>query len=728
MTSLLGARRGLLRPPRPTSVSILAGQVPFAAFWDGNSVAACLHAPPIATAGLGPTVRPGRPNGGRGARYFSSPALPPANGLDNLRRVFERARGKRIPLAQAEDAVWDAYAALGSTKGLTGEDVRDVAHFITAHAIAEQAKLRAGPEGRTEAQRRTAKLVDKANVRTRRLLLDAAQKGGIAIDEKAVTWFIQVNDRLLVSYAACKELMDFLRLECGLTLTARHLNTLVRNVAHRGNYTAFLKLLHEILTANFIPVMDGYIVNLFLKAVAEASPAASEDLEGYARRQTIVADLAVPMWALDKGDPAVRSRSVQRDALDPLEVEPDPGAALRDAILSGPDVRIMDLCAPGMPQGSVTPVRKVLQLLAFAAARHREGQRDIVDAYTCTVAAGAANAWNHRRLARAVLEVLSGEPFRVSPNATLFSILLAEASDGRDSQAGERLLAQMRRLHVEPDKKLFTAMIHFYARTGRLALARDTLKEMLAAGHKPDGVTGMALLEGILTAETTVGDVKRAMELLSEGGIPVTIIHWSKALHYFAARRDLQSMERIWNDMPVAPNEIAVATCANAYEKFGSADQLLAFLGGTPRQLLSTSETWSAAIRAFARRGTVSRDEEFAHLAFVLCCAVLDRVPIDAAALPPGKRDLPLAGIPPPLPLPGLLLVIFDGMRTRLGGDRLRILEDKGRAYLAGEGYSGTEGMGAEEMYRMLGRSGGVRLRSRNVNRAGGVVRGGSEK
>ncbi|KAI9021071.1 hypothetical protein DFJ74DRAFT_671693 [Hyaloraphidium curvatum] len=710
MTSLPRVHRALFRPRGRALLSSIAGRVAFAAPRRGERVAAGLSVPVAAVRSAPP--RPGRPNGGRGARYFSSPVPAPANGLDNLRRVLERARGKRIPRAKVADAVWDAYTALGSPKGLTGQDVKTVAHFITAHAIAEQAKLRAGPKGRTEAQRRTARLVDEANVRTRRLLVDAARKGGIAIDEKAVTWFIQVNDRLLVSYAACKELMDFLRLECGVTLDIRHVNTLVRNVAHGGNYTAFLKLLHEGLTANAISVVDVYTVNLFLKAVAEASPAKSEDLEGYPRRQTSVADLAVPLWALNKDDSAIRSGSAQQDALDPLEVDPDPEAALRVAILSGPDVGITDLCALGMPQGSVTPVRKVLQLLSFAAARHREGQRDIVDSYACAAAAEAAKAWKHRRLARAVVEVLLGDPFGVSPDAALFSILLAEASDGRDSQAGDELLARMRRLRVEPTLKLFNTAIHFYARTGRLALARDTLKEMLAAGHKPDGWTGSALLEGILTAETTVGDVKRAMELLSEAEIAVTIIHWSKALHHFAARGDLQSMERIWNDMPVAPNEIAVATCANAYDKFGSADQLLAFLGGAPRQLLSTSGTWSAAIQAFGRRRTGHKDGRFADLTFALCCAVLDRVPIDAAALPPGKRDLPLAGMSPPRPLAGLLLVIFECMRTKFRGDRLRILEEKSRAYLAGEGYSGTEDMGAKEMLGMLERSKGTRRHS----------------
>ncbi|KAI9021053.1 hypothetical protein DFJ74DRAFT_756789 [Hyaloraphidium curvatum] len=177
------------------------------------------------------------------APRFSSSAPERNAGLERLRKVLESAGRRRIPLPKAADAVWDAYAALGSAEDLTTGDGASIAHFLTAHAIAEQGKLRRGPKDGTEAQRRTAKLVDEAKVRTRRLLVDAAQNGGIAIDEKAVTWFIQVNDRLLVSYVACKELMDFLRLECGLTLTARHLNILVRNVAHGGNYTAFLKLL-----------------------------------------------------------------------------------------------------------------------------------------------------------------------------------------------------------------------------------------------------------------------------------------------------------------------------------------------------------------------------------------------------------------------------------------------------------------------------------------------------
>ncbi|KAI9021069.1 hypothetical protein DFJ74DRAFT_768728 [Hyaloraphidium curvatum] len=710
MASLPGAHRALIRPGGRALLSSIAGRAAFAAVRRVERVAAGLNVPVAAVRSAPP--RPGRPNSGRGARYFSSPVPAPANGLDNLRRVLERARGKRIPLAKVADAVWDAYTALGSPEGLTEEDVRDVAYFITAHAIAEQGKLRQGLKDRTEAQRRTAKLVDEANVRTRRLLVDAARKGGIAIDEKAVTWFIQVNDRLLVSYAACKELMDFLRLECGVTLDVRHVNTLVRNVAHGGNYTAFLKLLHEGLTANAISVVDVYTVNLFLKAVAEASPATSEDLEGYPRRQTSVADVAVPLWALNKDDPAIRSGSAQRDALDPLEVDPDPEAALRAAILSGPDVGITDLCAPGMPQGSVTPVRKVLQLLSFAAARHREGQRGIVDTYTCAAAAEAAKTWNHPRLARAVVEVLLGDPFGVSPNAVLFSILLAEASDGRDSEAGDELLARMRRLRLEPHLDMFNTMIRFYARTGRLALARDTVKEMVAAGHKPDDVTGLALLEGIIIAETTVEDVKRTMDVLAGAGIAITIIHWSKALHHFPARGDLQSMERIWNDMPVAPNEIAVATCANAYDKFGSADQLLAFLGGAPRQLLSTSATWSAAIQAFVRQWADSKDDKFGDLAFALCGAVLDRAPVDPAALPRGTDDFPFAGLQPPKPMAGLLLVVFSNMCGRFRGEHLRILEDKGRAYLVSEGYPEARNMDAKEMHGMLERSGGKKRRA----------------
>ncbi|KAI9021052.1 hypothetical protein DFJ74DRAFT_112047 [Hyaloraphidium curvatum] len=482
--------------------------------------------------------------------------------------------------------------------------------------------------------------------------------------------------------------MDFLRSDCRVAFDVRHLNTLVTTVAHGGNYTAFLKLLHDCRTADAISAMDVYTVRLFLKAIAKAAanPAACEDLEGYPSRKTSVADLDT------------------RAARDPLESEPEPEAALRAAILNGPEVQASDLYAPGMPPGSTTPVRKVIQLLSFVAARLEGRHADLVNNHITTGVIEAFLNAGHPRLARASVEVLAGEPFRIAPDAAHFNFLLKDAVERGDDRAADRLVWRWREAGVRPDRQLFNTTIGFYARAGRVDEARETLKEMKAAGIAPDELTGSHLLDGILAPGITVKDVELSLGWLAVNGIEITPKHQIKALRHFAELGDLDSMERIFADLPATPNSHAVATCAVAYAKHVDDERMFAFLGGVKKVQLPRSETWSAAIRALARRWAKTGDGEVGDLIFALINGVFDRKPVDPAAVSQGNRDFVLLGSEPPRPFPEFLQGIFSIARNSFTGDRLRILEEKGRAHLASEGYKVTPDMGAAEMLEAVER------------------------
>ncbi|KAI9032478.1 hypothetical protein DFJ74DRAFT_654486 [Hyaloraphidium curvatum] len=536
-----------------------------------------------------------------------------------------------------------------------------------------------------------------------RLLADATE-AGIAISSSAVTRFVQLKDRHLGSYAECRKVVDFLRLKCRVTLNHLMLSALLRNVAHRGNYTAFLRLLYEELTASPGISIDGFIINLFLKAVVEASPLTSEDLAEYARRQTCVADLAIPLWALTKNEPFARTRSLDPRDLDALELAPDPASALREAIVSGPAPSILDLCRPTIPAGSTTPVRKIVQLLSLAAAGFRQGREDVLDGHVVVAAVEAFCAWKHPRCALATSEFFTMAPFPIAPRPQTFNILLADACDRRDAVSGDAILERIRQVGLKPDLELFNTMILFYGRTGRLKLAKETLKEMVTAGYKPSPLTGMAVLEGILGPKATVEDVERAMDALTSVGIDVDAPNWNKALRHFAQQRDLQGLMRVYGLMTVQPSPVTVSLVAKALADLGDTGQMIDFLISVPPHLVGRSATWSAAITAFARRWTSSGDSICRDAAFALSCAAVDHTPPSKESLPASVRELPFVGMRPPVPEFGLMLVIFE-LATRLRGEQLRIITDKGRAYLQRNGHALPDGADARTMLARLRRS-----------------------
>ncbi|KAI9032487.1 hypothetical protein DFJ74DRAFT_640927 [Hyaloraphidium curvatum] len=396
-----------------------------------------------------------------------------------LRKVLQSAGSGRIPPRRAADRVWEAYSALGSARGLDSYTIGGVARHLAAHAVELQAGLR-GNAGSGHRDRAWASL-DQASERMARLFVDATE-AGIAITPSAVTRFVQLKDRHLGPYAECRRVVDVLHLRFRVTPNQRTLSALLRNVAHRGNYTAFLRLLYEELTGNPDLVVHSYILNLYLAAVAKASPLTSEDLAEYPRRQGSVADLAIPLWALTKDQPVVRTASLYSRDLDASELSPDPASALREAIVSGPAPNILDLCRPAMPSGSTTPVRKIVQLLSLAAAGFRQGREDVLDGRSVTEAVVAFCAWKHPRCALATSELFATAPFSIPPLPATFNVLLADACDRRDAVSGEAILERMRQRGVKPHLEMFNTIILFYGTTESLPTA---LRELPFVGMRP---------------------------------------------------------------------------------------------------------------------------------------------------------------------------------------------------------------------------------------------------
>ncbi|KAI9032479.1 hypothetical protein DFJ74DRAFT_654493 [Hyaloraphidium curvatum] len=652
-------------------------------------------------------------------RCFSSGVSRGSDPLGRLREVLQIAKNGRIPPHQAADRVWEAYTALGTARGLDSYLVAGVAHHLASHAVEQQAGLRG--KGRTGHRERAWASLDQAAERMVQLFADATE-AGIDISPPAVTRFVQLKDRHLGSYAECRKVVDFLRLRCRVALNKHLLSALLRNVAHRGNYTAFLKLLHEELTANPDLVVHSYILNLYLAAVAKASPLTSEDLAEYPRRQGSVADLAIPLWAVTKDQRVVRTAILDPRDLDASESAPDPASALREAIMSGPAPDIRELCRPAMPAGSTTPVRKIVQLLSLAAAGFRQGREDVLDGHVVTGAVEAFCAWKHPRCALATSELFSTAPFPIPPRPDTFNVLLTDACDRRDAVSGEAILKRMRQLGVKPNLELFTTMILFYGRTGGLELGKETLKEMVAAGYKPNAVTGMAVLEGILGPNATVEDVGHAMKVLASVGIDVDVHHWTKALRCFAQQQDLQGLMRVYGSMTVPPNEVTVSLMAKALADLGGTSQMIDFLKSVPPHLIGISATWSTAIASFAREWASSGDFVFRDAAFALSCAALDHAQLTKESLPTALRELPFVDMRPPVPEAGLTLVIFD-LATRLQGEQLQMLTDKGRAYLVRNGYAVWGGADARAMHAILQAEAGRRSGPRVGKKAGGVGR-----
>ncbi|KAI9032468.1 hypothetical protein DFJ74DRAFT_764150 [Hyaloraphidium curvatum] len=549
-----------------------AAAEPRSPFWPGIASGTCER-------GASPLLRYSSPATLLPTRCFSSDVLRGEDPLGRLRKVLQSARSGRIPPRDAADRVWEAYTALGSARGLDSYLAAGVAHHLAAHAVQVQASLRgkgkAGNRDRAEAS------LDQAAERMARLFTDVTE-AGIAISPFAVTRFVQLNDRHLGSYAECRNVVDFLRLRCRVTLTQRTLSASLRNVAHRGNYTAFLRLLYEELTASPGISIDAFIINLFLKAV---------------------------------------------------------------------------------------------------------GREDVLNDRVVTVAVEAFCAWKHPRCVLATSELLATPPFPIAPRPATFNVLLADACDRRDAVSGEAILECIRQVGLKPDLELFNTMILFYGRTGRLKLAKETLKEMVTAGYKPSPLTGMAVLEGILGPKAE--DVERAMDVL-------------------LSQQDLSGLMRVYGAMTVPPDRVTVSLMAKALADLGGARQMTDFLKSVPPHLIGTSETWSAAITSFTREWASSGDFVFRDTAFALSCAVLDHTQLTTESLPAAFRELPFVDMHPPVPAPGLILVIFV-LATRLRGEQLGIITDKGRAYLRRNGHAVPDDAEARTMLARLQRLAGMR-------------------
>ncbi|KAI9010261.1 hypothetical protein DFJ74DRAFT_772608 [Hyaloraphidium curvatum] len=376
------------------------------------------------------------------------------------------------PLKESElaDAAWEAYNELGSARGLSPFDIDTFGYFLASHAVEEQARSRE-VLGAALLDPGAKALADKACTRMLRVFEDCIA-ARVTVANTAGTRFVQLNDYRLHTVP---QVMNFLSLsKGGVPISIKTLTALVRRVATEGNYTATLRLLHE--------------------CSQEAKLSRSEDLPGYARTAGWVADLAVPHWGELRFDPGSRAAIPDDDnALLDIERADDPTGALRDALAASEPPRFAELYRPGLAPGSVSPARKIVQILRFASAPRR--CEEALNNFVVGTAIEAATTWRHHRLAHAALDCFSAEPFSIRPTSVMLDGLLSDAMYRRDFEAGDRLVERMEREGMERSPNHSATIARYYRTAGRIDLAEKVEREVADFLQTRRAATAAALRE-----------------------------------------------------------------------------------------------------------------------------------------------------------------------------------------------------------------------------------------
>ncbi|KAI9006486.1 hypothetical protein DFJ74DRAFT_773771 [Hyaloraphidium curvatum] len=581
-------------------------------------------------------------------------------------------------------------------RGLDAADLDRLVFLLTREAIWQQQRAVRGEISRA-LPRWAERALDQAADRAHLVVKDAAD-AGLAVSAKVAVWLTQVHKPRIRTYAGSTALISFLRDDCRVPVDERLLHDFGWELALFGNYSAFLRLLHEALSADSGLRLGQYTVTPFLKAVAGASLRNSEDLGGYPKRPLSIADLAVPGWAAAPRYTGMQMTTLPEEELHPLEREADTVSALRDAVSEAGGVKLQDLCLPDMPPGSVTAVQKTLQILQCAMGLHRSGSaaQVLTSVGLCSALEGFVRA-KHPRLALAAAKLFTSEPFLVPPTSAHVALLACDARDRHDGDALAEvvdLADRMVALGMQPERDLYAAFASAFGRTGRPDRAREYAEKMVASGEgaRLGSQSGMAMLDAALEPRTTLEEAKKILAGLESVGI-ANVRHVLKVANHFADRGDVRSVEALLEGIAPAGSHgvTAVHFVAKAYGRAGDVPGLFAALGRFPRDLLSrpdASRIWSTVIKALARG---HRFEEL----FALCSAVLDRKPVDPAAHP----GMPLAGLGVPDDR-GPLVIAVDHAR-RCGRGRREVLQEKARRRLAADGFDAA-GLDLDGMHVLL--------------------------
>ncbi|KAI9018989.1 hypothetical protein DFJ74DRAFT_708191 [Hyaloraphidium curvatum] len=582
---------------------------------------------------------------------------PDSEPLERFRAVLgDLERGKKARFTRRDFELTVKHISFFSIGELV--EARRTKHFKLDPGIAERAA--------------------EASSRVFRVLQDA-RAAGVEMYPMAITWFIQLNDDRLGTYAACREMVDLLlsMYPTALCVTAKTVSALLRKVAFDGNYTAFCKLLHEAM---------AYLMNLYVAAVTEAAPAASEDLPGHPRSTTFVADLAVPLWADLKDHKLIRSRDLRESDLDPLESAEDPVEAVRGLVSSQTAPSLADTYRPDQPPGCNPPTRKVLQILAMSLVGLRSSSTGLDSKHY---------AWD------TVVQSLRGN--------RAINLFLKDAEYREDWTEVQGLIALQERLGAKSSKELRTTLVGYFLRTRQYDRAIEILRKMVK-DKEISSVLGSVLMDAILghgsgaDSESAVERAKRIFGAFAELGIAVDLQHWTKTIQHFADQGDLRSVDELLEAFPFPLDDVLISLVVHTYARCGEFGQFVRYLKTLPRDRLTSSELWAAVFVCLIRHVRATDKKDYADTLFALACAVLDAVPLHPYSMPAGLRDVPLAGMPPPKPQMGLVIILFDTMRYATG-PQLAVLEGKGRKFLAQNGYGEATGLDALGMLELVQRS-----------------------
>lgn len=504
--------------------------------------------------------------------------------------------------------------------------------------------------------------VEENDMAASRLLqiIEDARDAKIPVDPLITDWLIKLSDHQLDNYEALFTLISFLS-KSQVSLDSRHLRGIIGRVSFLGNYTACAAILH--IASVQWPLLQGdiFVIKTFLEALLRIRPDSSENLPGYPAGSTNAAELKVPRYLGRKS--RFHYGMIAHDTqIDPIESMEDSYQGFRAALDAVPyDLSLADLSKPDMEPGSISVVRKAIQLLAIYTRVKSEDTREYAGTELLNTAIRVFLEAKHPRMAIAAYNVLTAEPFFTVPDNETYFFLVRDAGHRREIDVISGLLRDMRQRGLEPAEQLTAELIGISARFGNPEESEKIRTTMEARGLVPDHFTEMAYIDTIFARDEMV-DPLEVMESLKE----------KKMLNTFVANKILTLLsERILDGKA----SMADLEQAFRYPHFQpdsiSIDIMLKMLAATPRPdldrikelvlaleaiQLTDGSVWGSVFKAFTRHPLKRGVNE---VLMAMYKATARRRPIKAEDLPREFQDFPLLGVEPPIPSQGASVIMI---------------------------------------------------------------------
>ncbi|KAI9022077.1 hypothetical protein DFJ74DRAFT_110735 [Hyaloraphidium curvatum] len=623
----------------------------------------------------------------------------PKRRLNNsLKRAFDAPEGGKPALD-----VWMAYEGIEDTSILKSQRLWSVATTVSRHALEEKKALRELPPDE-EPQRREENLRDLEVLagRLRWIIEDAASRS-LAVPEKVIGWLFQASEPKLDNYAACADLVSFLR-KRKLGLTSRAAMPMLSRLALTGNYTAFLSAL-RLCSESADPFQpDASLLACFLVAVGHARSESSESLPGYPTGVGFVSDLRLPFWMDDQNTRRLFGTRAPHDDVDPLELESDPYESLRSFLSEDSVVEFAELFAPDQLTGANTPVQKTLALVAFAIRCHEaDPSSSFMDERILRAAVEVLLRNKHPRLAVSLLQLLTEPPFNLGVPPEAMLLLIQDAGRSRDLPRLELLHQELVRM---TKGKLTGHQLRQLITQYRFLDENEVALALLESLNAKQG--GKSSFADSLFAEsafrTAAGErpVREVLDELDEFGISLNDTGLIKGLTALRDNGDIEGLKALWAENPnLHSNETAVSIMASAFANAGQLDAVINVIRALPKELRSSAPVWGIVIRALNQRlGEREQPEPDSEaLLTELCLCVLQQRTLDKARLPETvPSSFPLLGVRAPLPGTGVLLNIGHVAADRDRGEHGAALVQELRSFFARSGRPDAEAMSTKDM------------------------------